>query len=354
MRIKQCLGSLALVLLVLCVGLLLAPRWRLQLLARLTGAPLYEDRSVAYWAYALRADGPEGRARAAQVLSRIGPDAGEAVPALAEALGDSHNGVARAAAVALGNMGPTARAAVPALRAALASPNDLLSVAAAVALWKIDGRAEDVMPVLTACIADRSSPARENAAGALIALGPKAQAAVPTLIAMLGDAGDKGRWRALAVLAAVGPRARAAVPAVTEMLDDEQPLVRVSAADALWRLSGRPDPAVRVLADALHVPTGQGIVVRLMAAHVLAAMGRQAKAAVPALLRAWEEHDLTMDKALVYGTGNIPSMEFASRARMYEDTRAAIAHALQTIDPEAAARAGLGAASAARQQPAAK
>jgi HEAT repeat protein len=55
------------------------------------------------------------RARAAQALGDLGPDAREAVPALRAALRDEYEMVRENAAEALGDMGPAAKLAVPEL-----------------------------------------------------------------------------------------------------------------------------------------------------------------------------------------------------------------------------------------------
>jgi hypothetical protein len=64
------------------------------------------------------------RARAAQALARIGPEAKDAVPALTSALTDTDANVRRQAARALGQVGAAAESAIPQLAHILAQPEE--------------------------------------------------------------------------------------------------------------------------------------------------------------------------------------------------------------------------------------
>jgi HEAT repeat protein len=78
------------------------------------------------------------RVRAAKQLTKMGPAARRAIPALTAALGDENFNVRWRAADALGAMGPKAKAAVPALTAQLKDEDLYAAHAAAMALRKID------------------------------------------------------------------------------------------------------------------------------------------------------------------------------------------------------------------------
>jgi len=73
-------------------------------------------------------------------LGSIGPEAAEAVPALAQALEDENWEVREAAALALNMIGPAALEAVPALIQALGDENDNARASAAWALTAITGQ----------------------------------------------------------------------------------------------------------------------------------------------------------------------------------------------------------------------
>jgi HEAT repeat protein len=77
------------------------------------------------------------RKNAALALGQIGPDARDAVPALSEALGDSEWAVRRQAALALGQIGPEARKAIPGLQKVSRDPDPLVRQAAQKALKQI-------------------------------------------------------------------------------------------------------------------------------------------------------------------------------------------------------------------------
>lgn len=121
------------------------------------------------------------------------------------ALGDEDKYVRQVAAGALGAMGPEAVEAVPALIQALGD--------------------EDIF-------------VRDGAAGALGAIGPEAKEAVPALIEALRNA-DVPRSSAAWALGAIGPEAWDAVPVLIEALGDEDIYVRMRAAEALKKITGK-------------------------------------------------------------------------------------------------------------------
>lgn len=84
------------------------------------------------------------RQNAALALGQIGPDARDAVPALIQALSDSEWAVRRQAALALGQIGPEARKAIPALQKLIRDPDPLVRQAAQKVLQQIRaGESED-------------------------------------------------------------------------------------------------------------------------------------------------------------------------------------------------------------------
>ncbi len=82
--------------------------------------------------------GGGGAGRTRSLLGRLGPDAGQVVPALATAVAQSrHQSVRQRAAWALGKIGPSAKAAVGALKQATASSDARLARLAQRALDRI-------------------------------------------------------------------------------------------------------------------------------------------------------------------------------------------------------------------------
>jgi HEAT repeat protein len=128
----------------------------------------------------LESPNPGARAMAATSLSKMGPAAEPAVPALSKALADRDLNVRYWAATALKAVGPAAQAAVPALINALdtvpgGSPPldgparyyaDVRSVAAE-ALGAIGSRAGNAAPALKRALNDPDAAVRKAAADAL-------------------------------------------------------------------------------------------------------------------------------------------------------------------------------------------
>jgi HEAT repeat protein len=269
---------------------------------------LREDRSadVSYWAArallkfgpaarnalpalvaALRDRGrPAARDVAADVLSRLGPDA---VPLLGEALLDPQCGARRHVAQYLGDMGPAARPAVPALLRTLQAEDPWLRFEAASALMHIDpdAAAAVAVPVLGALLdREKGAHVRWKAVAVLGQLGPRAQPAVPDLALVLQDEALPMRRSAAVALGNIGPGAGAAAPGLTALLRDDDRGLRVEAARALWRID-RGREAVAFVIRACDEKGEQ----RVRAVDALGEMGPEAARAVPALRKALQDPD---------------------------------------------------------------
>ncbi len=125
-----------------------------------------EDKSVAELESILREDDPVAQAQAAYHLSRRGPEARTAVPALIEAL-KKETLVRQNAALALGQIGPDAKEAVPALVEALRDPEWTVRRQAAVALGLIGPHARPAIPALQKLKQDRRKYVQDAAQEAL-------------------------------------------------------------------------------------------------------------------------------------------------------------------------------------------
>jgi HEAT repeat protein len=96
-----------------------------------------EGKSVGEWEKLLRVGDATARAQAGLGLSKLGPAAAAATPALIEALKDDKPLVRQNAAVALQAIGPEARSAIPTLIAALGDSEWTVRRQAALALGAI-------------------------------------------------------------------------------------------------------------------------------------------------------------------------------------------------------------------------
>jgi HEAT repeat protein len=162
----------------------------------------------------------------------------------------------------------------------------------------------------------RCIPAMRRNADAWVgfeALGTNAQGAVPALMEIY----DRriSMWSqlyAIKSLGAIGPAAKMATPLLVKATTNAHFMVRTESVYALASVQAEPKVAVLAMTKALG---DQNHTVREVACVALAKLGDQAKGAIPALVRL---------------LGEDPNREVRHR----------VVYALQTIDPDAAARAG--------------
>ena len=132
--------------------------------------PPYEGKSAAELEQMLRGPNPAAQAQGAFGLSRLGPEARSAVPALIAALKKDRL-VRKNAALALGQIGPEARDAVPALSDALGDSEWAVRRQAALALGQIGPEARKAIPALQKVSRDPDLLVRQAAQKALKQIG---------------------------------------------------------------------------------------------------------------------------------------------------------------------------------------
>lgn len=111
------------------------------------------------------------------------------------------------------------------------------------------------------------------------------------------------RYRACQTLADLGPLAKFAVPELKETLKDKSPVVRVKAAEALWKID--KTPAATLLPVLLQVMKDKDAGARASAPGVIALFGAKAQPAVPALMEALKDKELDVKLASVAALGEI-------------------------------------------------
>ncbi len=194
---------------------------------------------------------------AVRVMEAVGPEAGQAVPALIELLGArSHNTID--IVKTLGAIGPNAKDAIPALidtlcdgrhvgnqnhkdltrhvvlaietistdkvsivsrlGDALTDPSERVRIVAARSLSFLGDQSEGAVGALTTALRDPNWEVREYAADALGNIGAGAASAVPALIESLRDETVGGNLHVAVALGKIGPKARLAVPGLIEAL----------------------------------------------------------------------------------------------------------------------------------------
>jgi HEAT repeats/HEAT repeat len=128
----------------------------------------------------------EERRKAIWILSRLGPQAEEAIPTLIDLLRQSKDSELRSGLIRIFSaMGQRAHAALPALLEAANDPRDFNRSAIASALPKIARNAEEIVPCLERLLSDPSWPVCESAASALSSMNRLPKRAVPGLLTLL-------------------------------------------------------------------------------------------------------------------------------------------------------------------------
>jgi HEAT repeat protein len=196
------------------------------------------------------------------------------------ALQAQSSGVRLAALWDLQRMGPRAAPALPALIAALQEQDPFLRTAAAEALGAMGLAAEPAIPALVeAAMQDEGAALRLQATCALAAVGRRAEFVVPHLIHLLRSPKEDQRLATIRALGALGTDA--AVPSLVGLLTDVNGNVAEEAALALGAIGPDARAAVpallRMLRAGGYLPAG--------AAYALGRIGRIDEAIVPALMK---------------------------------------------------------------------
>jgi HEAT repeat protein len=111
------------------------------------------------------------------------------------------------------------------------------------------------------------------------------------------------RYGAVETLIQLGPLGKFAVPELRELLKDKSPLVRVKAAEALWKIDKTPSPTLMpILLAAMKEKSGR---VRAAAPPVIALFGSKAKPALPALVQALKDKEFDVKLAAVTALGDL-------------------------------------------------
>lgn len=166
----------------------------------------------------LKSSDPDTRRAAAKELGELGPDAADAVPALAAALKDSDKFVRRFAAQSLAKMGDAAKPAREPLAAILKNPAEVREVQEAAA-QALANAGKPAVSALADAVKNNDLPpsVRTRAADSLGQIGKDAVDAVPALTLALKA--QTVRLNAATALGKIGPEASAAIEKMQEMYD---------------------------------------------------------------------------------------------------------------------------------------
>ena len=170
-----------------------------------------------------------------QILSRIGQDAGSAVPILIE-LVQHPNWLVRAEAIeAIGGIGNATVDVIPMLVNLLRDPNGSVRGNAALALGQI--HAVSAMSNLKHLLTDESPYVRKNAVQALGRFKEEIDSLIPDLIGRLEDQDNEVRYQAAAILGDIG--AQSSIHGLIKLLKDRDSRVRIGAVEALGKLEAK-------------------------------------------------------------------------------------------------------------------
>jgi tetratricopeptide (TPR) repeat protein len=223
----------------------------------------------------------EVRCHGLGLLQAMGAHAVEAVPLLIKLLKDADKGVRRASAKVLGTIGHASQAALLPLIECL--DDDEVFLSASNALRALEVRDRETLKQVLAALSRVSSEHQATVFCLLHNLGPAADWAVPQLIEALKGLIHTPRYVSIRgpgetgfslnrvsffidTIGAIGCHARAASPLLTELLASSDRFIRLSAAEALWKIE-RSQEAVRVLLADL---AGDNEVNAQHAAHAIA------------------------------------------------------------------------------------
>jgi len=226
---------------------------------------------------------PTYRGNMLAVLTRLGPIASEAAPAITAILSDKDPNFVAEALSALKCIGQEAKSSVPAIQPLLTNSDPTIRMLAAAAVASITGNPETAIPTLVEGLEGR------------IAGAPKAHIRVDMHQEMPGLV-TSGPEAAAILLGELGPTARASIPALEQRLKDKNQWIRLAAAQALWRISGDSKKALPVLIAILDSevsptqsqwpsPGGSANYGLIRTIEAIEEMGPAAREAVPALKR---------------------------------------------------------------------
>jgi HEAT repeat protein len=253
-------------------------------------------------------------------IKYLGADATPAIPILVGCLRDSNRTITDAAAGALGALAIEPYLALPALTNALEAPNARLRRTAARAIGLFGDRARSALPALLKAINDSDFQVREETANAIAQIAPdKGEVAIPELTKLMNDPeitawADRAavglakmgklampifltaltngavhvRSRAAFHLQDLGTNALPAVPMLVETLADEDWIPAQAACWTLGALRAEPELVVPALAKLVEGPKAG---CRMPALVALGRFGERAHAALPAVVRAFNDSD---------------------------------------------------------------
>lgn len=240
---------------------------------------------------------PRGRLAVAVAFWKIDQNP-IALPSVVELLRSNDPQIREDAVVELGGtFGPEAKSAVSALAKRLFDPFSAVRSAAAEAIGRVGTGASTAAPILLALLeGDEPAFVQSAACEAIGLIDPIDKETAASVLKKKLDSYD-GLVRVHAALALHRLTADKAGEKIADLgLGSRQYQVRITAAEALWRMN-KDERVVPVLVRSLeesNLDGGDGENERYMAVRALGRIGAPAKPAVPELLKLISHHDLAL------------------------------------------------------------
>lgn len=311
-----------LILLAIVLVVVSVPKLRYSAVGRFNKEPQIDGMPAGYWMYTVRQPGdaddrivainnltemgaavpgtldtirsasadPEPRVRAAAVTA-IGRLATveQVADDLIKLLADPNGEVRACAASTIGQLRPAGQ---PVLNALLKQAKNDGSVPAKVAAISALGQygvaAFDTAPSLIESLLETDTPNGSPHIAAVAALSRICINHAPLLTASLSRAEVRVRLGLLKSLAEIGPSAIPAIPVVAKMTADSDPIIRLEAAQTLWRLERKPELPLATARKHLSLVQPDPVIrigTRTKALYLLGEMGLAGMPAVPELIQ---------------------------------------------------------------------
>lgn len=209
--------------------------------------------------------GPEGN-----ILLNL-PISKADLPIFLSCLGDEKADVRAAAAWAISKLGPSAESAIPALKLAAADPDPFVRLGGFVALTAIAPNNGEVLTLVVTGLNDPEPIARTGVACGLANLDPSREAVATCMRKALGDPDQGVVFAAMGSARQLGAKAGPAIPKLKEILVADKPALRAAAANTLGKI-GRV--AKTAIPDLIKLLSDDDNEVRRAAAQALQAIDR--------------------------------------------------------------------------------
>jgi HEAT repeat protein len=230
---------------------------------------------------------------AAEALGALAIEPYLALPALANALEAPNARLRWTAVMAIGQFGDRARSALPSLLKAINDSNFRVREEAANAIAQIaPQKADAAIPELTKLMNDPEITARADRAA--VSLAKMGKLAMPTFLTALTNGAVHVRSRAAFHLQDLGTNALPAVPMLVKTLADEDWIPAQAACWTLGALRAEPELVVPALAKLVEGPKAG---CRMPALVALGRFGAEARAALPAVVKALNDSDAEVREA---------------------------------------------------------